>query len=152
MYTIFPLVAVHGIYNDQERSRTRGWLLNSTSLGCLKLLCLPQPAMSDGCSQECRTLRVIIQYAFSAKCTVPWLRNTGQSAEVLKCQVGFSTALFWCSFPLALCSRNAGIPPNIRTVRRGSPPHPVHLTPSLRNLMWMFLIRGHFTALKPKGV
>lgn len=34
----------------------------------------------------------------------------------------------------------------------GQPPPPVHLTSSLRNLMWMFLIRGHFTALKPKGV
>lgn len=28
----------------------------------------------------------------------------------------------------------------------------VHLTASLRTLMWVLLIRGHFTALKPKGV
>lgn len=125
---MFPLVAVHVMYNDQEHRRTRGGLLNSAPLGCLKLLCLPQPAMSNGCSQEGR---VVIQYGFSAKCTVPWLRNTGQSAEVSKCQVGFSTALFWCSFPLALRSRNAWLPPHVRKVRRdgfsvwmGSPPPP----------------------------
>lgn len=96
---MFPLVAVHVINKDQEHSRTRGGLLNSACLGRLKLLCLPRPATSDGCSQERRTLRVVIQYAFSAKSTAPRLRNAGQSAEVSKCQVGFSTALFWWSLP-----------------------------------------------------
>lgn len=93
------------------------WLLNSTSLGGgLKPLCLPQLGMSNGSSQGYHTLRFVIQYVFSAKYTVQWLRNAGQSAEVLKYQVGFSTALFWCSFPPpSLRSRNERIAPKERS-------------------------------------
>lgn len=87
---VFCMFSSHGV-----------WLQNSPSLGRagLKPLCLPPLGMSNGSSQGYHTLRFVIQYVFSAKSTVQRLRNAGQSAEVLKYQVGFSTALFWCSSP-----------------------------------------------------
>lgn len=146
------LDTVHG--HDGCLGKCYSVSVNSTSLRCLKPLCLLQSGILNESSQECHRLLDAIQY----KSFLPSVLLCGYVTQawvllVLKYQVGFQSGLFGVYTHLSQSSRNGRAPLNVseRKEEGECGPHShVNLQPEKsqsHSVTWMLLTRGRFTFL-----